>query len=259
MLRKQSMDGITPFTHRAGDYAQARPQYPVELIQLLKDAVHLEPGSRVADVGSGTGLFSAMLLRTGATVFACEPNPAMRAEAEAQLGSNPGFVSIDSRAEDLPFDDAALDLITCAQSFHWFDREAVQREFSRVLHGAGMAALIWNSTDKEDPFTASFQDVLARGNHTGDKASRPHKEELRSFFLGQGFTYRQIRHEQELPLRGLVPLVRSRSYWPEPESDLAKELESELLKSAEEHQSRQGTVIIRYVCDVHLGHVADPG
>src|SRR5205823_5110243 len=69
------------FTGRVESYAKYRPGYPQELIQCLFRETGLGPGKRVADIGSGTGICSRLLLEAGAEVHAVEPNREMREAA----------------------------------------------------------------------------------------------------------------------------------------------------------------------------------
>lgn len=87
-------DPTERFSNRVDTYVRARPSYPPEVLDLLAERCGLVPQTIVADVGSGTGILTRLLLGRGATVFAVEPNAAMRTAAEAALGSEPGFRSI---------------------------------------------------------------------------------------------------------------------------------------------------------------------
>ena len=62
------------FSNRVEDYIKYRPGYPQEVIGLLSRECGLEPGSIIADVGSGTGILSELFLRHGNTVYGIEPN-----------------------------------------------------------------------------------------------------------------------------------------------------------------------------------------
>ena len=88
------------FSDRVDNYAKFRPTYPIEVIKALKELVGLSCSSIVADIGSGTGLFSQVLLKYGCQVCAVEPNAGMRESAEKLLGSNTNFKSIDGSAEN---------------------------------------------------------------------------------------------------------------------------------------------------------------
>jgi len=70
-------DSTTRFTERVADYAAHRPTYPPEVVSLLAREGVLRPDDVVADVGSGTGILTAMLLAAGHTVHAVEPNEAI--------------------------------------------------------------------------------------------------------------------------------------------------------------------------------------
>ena len=104
----------------------------------------LRPSDVVADVGSGTGILTALLLDHGNTVHAVEPNAAMAAEATARLGGNPRFHAVAGRAEATGLPDASCDVVTAAQAFHWFDIDPTRREFRRILRPGGAVVLVWN-------------------------------------------------------------------------------------------------------------------
>lgn len=76
-------DAAGCFSGRVDDYVKTRPSYPRALLAVLRDRCDLRAASVVADLGSGTGLFTRLIRETGATVHAVEPNDEMRAAAEA--------------------------------------------------------------------------------------------------------------------------------------------------------------------------------
>lgn len=123
------------FSDRVADYVRYRPAYPEDLLRTLVEATGLGPGRVVADVGSGTGISAALLLRSGARVLAVEPNPEMRRAAEERLGGEPRFRSVAGTAEATTLPSASVDLVTAGQAFHWFDPEPTRREWLRILRG----------------------------------------------------------------------------------------------------------------------------
>ena len=144
------MSNIERFTDRVDDYAKHRPRYPEALADFLRD-YGLKPGAVVLDAGSGTGLFSELLLSRGATVYGVEPNEEMRQEAVGRLHANEHFISLPKSAESSGMPGASVDLITAAQAFHWFDLDKTKREWSRILRPGGWVALIWNERDDSGP------------------------------------------------------------------------------------------------------------
>src|ERR1700722_18024249 len=95
------------FSSRADAYACGRPGYPNEMLPLLERECGLTRTSRIADIGSGTGLLARLFLGFGCEVFAVEPNPEMRAAGERAVSGNPRFHSIDARAEATSLPDSA--------------------------------------------------------------------------------------------------------------------------------------------------------
>src|SRR5262249_21880478 len=104
------MDPTERFSARADAYAQARPSYPAEVLDVLRTEYGLCRDSVVADLGSGTGIFTRLLLESGALIYAVEPNADMRAEAIRELGTNQRFRSVEGRAEATTLEDASVDL-----------------------------------------------------------------------------------------------------------------------------------------------------
>ena len=79
------MDSYEPtirFSERARDYAAYRPSYPKALITDLDALAGPLASLAVADIGSGTGILTKLLLEADAWVSAVEPNAPMREEAE---------------------------------------------------------------------------------------------------------------------------------------------------------------------------------
>ena len=70
---------------RVGDYVRFCPSYPVPVMAHLRRAHGLAARRRVADIGSGTRIFTRLLLENSDNVFAVEPHAQMRAAAGTKL------------------------------------------------------------------------------------------------------------------------------------------------------------------------------
>ena len=149
------------FSNRVENYRRFRPSYPAAVIDLIIQTARLNVGDAVADVGSGTGIFTRLLLDAGLEVFAIEPNAPMRAAAMENLASFPRFHSIAAPGEATGLADQSVRAITSAQAFHWFDRAAARKEFARLLVPDGWVFLIWNERRKVcSPFQAEYNALL---------------------------------------------------------------------------------------------------
>jgi SAM-dependent methyltransferase len=74
-------------------------------------------------------------------VVAVEPAEPMRRRLEARC---PAAEALAGTAEQIPLDDASVDAVFAAESFHWFDGERALAEIARVLRPRGSLALLWN-------------------------------------------------------------------------------------------------------------------
>lgn len=129
------------FSADADRYERTRSGYPSESVSLLVRALDLGPGRAVLDVGAGTGKLARLLVPSGARVLAVEPVEAM-AERLCALVAQVELVG--GAAESIQLPDAAVDAVTCGQSFHWFATRRAVAELVRVLRPAGRLALVWN-------------------------------------------------------------------------------------------------------------------
>ncbi len=149
------------FTGKADIYKKFRSSYPDELIDYLYSKVGLSKDSVIADVGSGTGIFSRLLLERGSCVYCVEPNDDMRRIAENDLSTygSEKFTSIKATAENTGLPEKSVDFVTAAQAFHWFDMKAFRSECRRILKDKGTVALVWNTRDYESEFIKKDYDI----------------------------------------------------------------------------------------------------
>jgi len=74
------------FDQVAEAYDEVRPGYPPALVEVAMERGRLSRGSRVLEVGSGTGKLTELLVAQGLLVEAVEPGPNMVAAARRRLG-----------------------------------------------------------------------------------------------------------------------------------------------------------------------------
>ena len=163
------------FSDRVDNYIRYRPGYPPQVLETLKSECGLKPEHRIADIASGTGIWTRLLLENGNNVVGVEPNAEMRQAAERLLASFPNFTSVAATAESTTLPDHSLDFVTAAQAAHWFNREQSRQEFMRILKPGGWLVLVWNErlTDST-PFLRDYEQLL----------------------LTYGTDYQDIRHER---------------------------------------------------------------
>ncbi len=148
---------VAGFDTAAEVYERVRPGYPPEVVDLLARELGLGPGCRALDLAAGTGKLTRLLLAAGADVVAVEPVAGMRA---VLAGLAPDLEVLDGTAESIPVPDAAVDLVTVAQAFHWFEPAPALAEIARVLRPGGGLALIWNVRDERVPWVSDFTELV---------------------------------------------------------------------------------------------------
>jgi SAM-dependent methyltransferase len=132
------------FQRAADAYERGRPEYPAAAVEHLIKSLDIVRGTKVVELGAGTGKFTRTLVPTGAEILAVEPVEAMRRKLSGLL---PSIKVIDGTAEAIPLADATTDAVVVAQAFHWFDGEKSLAEIHRVLKPGRGLGLLWNVRD----------------------------------------------------------------------------------------------------------------
>jgi SAM-dependent methyltransferase len=249
------LDPTQRFTVRADNYARYRPGYPAAVLDCLRDECGLTPRSVVADVGSGTGILTKLFLDNGNTVYAVEPNAAMRAAAEAALNGRPGFISIDGRAEATTLADGSVDLVAAGQAFHWFDAAASRTEFDRILRPGGYVALIWNARAfKDNPLMADYERVLGEfGMGHNTVRHRSHAGQMEELFVN-GHETCSFTHTRPLTYEMFWGGFLSSSYAPLPGDPRYEPVQAALRQVFDAHQ-QGGWITFLYETEVHFGQL----
>lgn len=157
------------FDDKGRIYLKSRPDYHKDIIDYLLTNHIISKESRVADIGSGTGIFSLQLQPYVKQVFAVEPNDSMRENAELQFKEYENIVSVSGCAENTLLRENSVDCITVAQAFHWFDKSAFARECQRILTPGGRIVLLWNVRDENNEIVKQNSEInaLFSDNYSG--------------------------------------------------------------------------------------------
>ena len=248
-----TIDSKERFTNRVDNYRKYRPGYPEEFISVIKEICRLNDESVVADIGSGTGIMTEILLPHCRKVYAVEPNAGMRISAEQQFGGEPKFVSINGSAEGTTLPSNSIDIIISAQAFHWFDRSLSKREFQRILKRDGWVVLVWNTRVIDgDPFHIELEEFLRR--ETPEYGKIHHKnidiKTLCEFFSEDSIIFQELPNQQILDWDGMKGRFLSASYIPAPGQPNHEFVIDGLKKIFLKHQSN-GTVTLKYRTEMY--------
>jgi ubiquinone/menaquinone biosynthesis C-methylase UbiE len=248
---------ISRFSDRVGNYVRHRPGYPLEVIETVKSECGLTPARVVADIASGTGIWTRMLLEQGNAVFGVEPNAEMREAGERLLSEFPNFTSVGGAAEATTLPDHSVDFVTAAQAAHWFKRDMARREFARILKRGGWLVLLWNERFTESTlFLRAYEQLLLTyGTDYREVRHENTTAAVHEFFEPAQFQERVFAMRQEFDYAGLEGRLLSSSYTPSPNHPSHAPMLQELRHIFDAHQAG-GRVAFEYNTRLYFGQLS---
>jgi len=255
------------FGRAAGEYERGRPGYPPGAVAFLIRELGLAPGRTVLDVGAGTGKLTRLLPPSGARVLALEPVAGMR---EQLIAAAPGVELVGGTAEAIELPDDAVDAVTSATAFHWFDTEPALHEFHRVLAPGGRLALLWNARDESVNWVADIAALVSDAvTAASDDATIEHARKLvgldwRSALDATGLfeevAHESVAHVQETDVETQVARFCSISFVSAMPDDARDEFSDRLRELLRSHPATRGSELIRfpYVCELYCFSGTDP-
>lgn len=253
------------FSGKAEVYETYRPSYPQELIDYLSSYLSHQGKSlnscTIADIGAGTGKFTRLLLERGFQVIAVEPNLDMASKLQKLVYEFPNQLTIQlASAEQTGLNENSIDMIVCAQAFHWINEAEARVEWKKILKRDGSAALIWNQRDTQaTSFMQAYEQFFLSYDSTADvtKSYRSvgHKsinEKKLLDFFGQEPQCYSIPSQQLLTEQGLIGRVTSSSYAVKEEDFRYNDYIEEIKHMYSTHQ-KDGIVAMQYVTTCYLG------
>ncbi|YCK84118.1 class I SAM-dependent methyltransferase [Arthrobacter sp. D3-18] len=181
-------------------YDRVRPGYPADSVDWL-----LPPRARsAADLGAGTGKFTALLVERGLAVTAVDPSTDM---LEQLRKAYPHVSALEGTAEATGLADSAFDVVSVAQAWHWCEPLAASTEIARILRPHGTLGLIWNQLDTSHPWVHRLSRIM----HAGDVHKPGFRPVIGPEF--EGLESHLTRWEDALTPEDIMELTKSRSYY----------------------------------------------
>lgn len=133
---------------------------------------------KIADIACGTGILSDRIERElqPDELYGVDMSDGMLNQARARSNR---VQWMRGPAEQLPFDDGALDAVVTTSAFHFFDQPAALREFHRVLAPGGLVAISALSTRQ--------QRLQSPSAHRWKPQHNASPAEMRTLFEDAGF------------------------------------------------------------------------
>jgi SAM-dependent methyltransferase len=129
------------FDSIASEYDRVRPSYPSALVEAACDRARLRPGSRVLEIGCGTGKLTELLVARGLDIDAVDPGAQLIELARRRVGASSVRFHI-GRFEDIDLPTASFEAVFSGTAFHWIDPSISWGKVATLLAPGGELALL---------------------------------------------------------------------------------------------------------------------
>jgi SAM-dependent methyltransferase len=198
-------------------YEELRPPYPPEFFREVARRLNLSRQHALIDLGTGPGLLALGFAPYVGRITGVDPEAEMLAaarEAAARVGAN--LALIEGKAETLPEEIGAFDIITIGRALHWMEREPTLARLERLVTQDGVIA-VCASVSAPDGRNAWLDDYNAARRAwspaklwaQSGSAERTHRD-LAAFFSGSRFRLAdriRIESTHEVNVRDLARRV----------------------------------------------------
>ncbi len=128
------------FNDRADMWDENVAEKDTDKLAEMAERLGLEPGWKVLDVGTGTGVFLPYILNgigeTGSVVALDVAEEMLKKAMEKDFGGNIKYLNADVMR--IPLDDEMFDCVICYSAFpHFRDKNKALNEISRVMKNGG--------------------------------------------------------------------------------------------------------------------------
>ena len=130
------------FDTAAERYDRVRPLYESDVFDDLAILADLEPGSRVLEIGSGTGQATLPLAERGYRIVAIELGDRLAEIARRKLAAHEDVEVVVGPFEDWPLPDEPFDAVVSANAFHWIDPTVRVTKAAAALRSGGSLIVI---------------------------------------------------------------------------------------------------------------------
>jgi SAM-dependent methyltransferase len=136
-----------------------RPRYTPELFAKLIDAAKVAPGSKVLELGPGTGQATEPVLRTGCDYCAIELGEQLCRMMRQKFGGLPNFSIIHDDFITYDFGTQQFDLVYSAATIQWIPEEIAYPKCFSLLRPGGMLAMMYLTSDYKTPNPDLYENI----------------------------------------------------------------------------------------------------
>lgn len=143
------------FDDFAQHYDLYRPSYPDEIVNDLIRFTRMQKGTKVLEVGAGTGQLTRSLMKSEVSISALEPGQNLAAILRKNLNS------VGLKVQETPLEylqaSEVYDVVISAQAFHWIDFTTGLDKIYQITSAQGLLGLLWRIDKSEN--TAFYKET----------------------------------------------------------------------------------------------------
>ena len=126
------------------NYDKYRPEYPAELFKDIISYSKIGSGSKLIEIGIGTGQATMPFIQLGCGITGIELGDKLSSFVADKYRAHNNFKVINADFMFCPIEENFYDLIYCATAFHWLPKEEAYIKIMKSLKRGGVLALFWN-------------------------------------------------------------------------------------------------------------------
>jgi SAM-dependent methyltransferase len=134
--QKESFDAVAEY------YDLYRAGYPDDVVDAVIAISRLSAGTRVLEIGCGTGQLSVPLARHGVELVAVELGPHLASRARQNLAAFPNARVEVTSFEDWPLPKQRFDVVMSASALHWVDPDVRFAKSAEALRPGGFLTIV---------------------------------------------------------------------------------------------------------------------
>jgi SAM-dependent methyltransferase len=123
-------------------YERARPSYPSKVFDDLVLLAQLPVGSRIVEIGCGTGQATVPLAQLGYAITCVELGEQLAAVARRKVAGFRNVEVINSNFETWQAGDSGFDAVVAFSAFHWIAPDLRYRKAAGLLRERGKLAVV---------------------------------------------------------------------------------------------------------------------
>ena len=131
------------FNRAADYYDKFRPSYPNEIINALIKNANLSYGSKLLEIGAGSGKATELFVNKGFDILCIDPGVDLVKIGNERF-TNENFRFEAARFEEYSATAKSFDAIFSAQAFHWVPQPIGYEKCAAALKDGGYLAPFWN-------------------------------------------------------------------------------------------------------------------